>query len=732
MPQDPQESIRQILRKYLNQPVPLRVRISKAYRIGIIITAMIMPLFPLAYAAAITAVGGWALRDIPERIDWFNTTYGLLGIPLWALTLVACIALIILMIKPFLCGHPRQKDSIILEKETEPVLESFIRSICNNVNAPFPEEIILTENADCRMEIKPGLFSIFRTHTRLYLGLPVFAALSLSDVTGLLTRKIGLYSRGSALRLRLIILIIDRWLERTSKCKDSWDMRLEAKAKKAKGLRKINIWITQLCIWICRRLIWLLRTIGQWTSFPVMRHRTYDADEYACHTIGTDHYITLLDREACLAKAREKTIAYYRKNHNSGTLPSDYPAMVQFHYERLSITEKKEALNAAARKRSHPSRKVRLKRMKQAPSDGFFSSNKPAKELFINLEEVSEELTQYSLQSILGKPPGPVSLKPNRNLLALDLQREASLRFVESFLGSSFNFTIRWTLDKRSASNLSLRRDDTQFFDLEEWKEMLKEEVEKAQQDLNHNIPVIDMEITRVWQFQALLDVRWNDYAQTLNDNKPVTEEALQKKLHDLEEQRLQKVRSLFNLQRTLSLFLNELAREYIRRKVPQQRKDHFRNLWYILVAQNNQGDFYRKCRHKQSALQWLIHRLHEMEEKELPFEIGYPLRYARGLEKDLEELTIHFGGLIYPFDNSKTTVRAYLTERPENNEDEINGIYHYAESCLNRFFTLYNRVAASMLQASFDDPYPPTPEGKDTPPPPPTPSAPNRPKLKL
>jgi len=732
MSQDPQDAVRKAIGTQLKKTLPIRVRLSNAYRLGIVLTAALMPLIPLLYAAGIVGLGALLILEVGENLPVYQSLYGHLALPLWIITLVLGVAILILLLKPFLTRYPKPKGQVVLDKGSEPVLENLISSICEMVNAPVPEEIVLTLKPECRMELVPGIFSMFRTRTRLYIGLPMFACLNLEEITGVLTRRIGLFTRGSALRLRLLILVILRWFERATRDKDNWDLRLEKKSKQSSGLRKLNIWITRTCIWLSRRVLWILMIIGQWISFPVMRHRVYDADDYACRIIGTKDYKDILQGKALLKFSHDKALHYYRENQSTGTLPADFANMVKYFYDRLSSQEKQQAEAATAKRRTHPSRKMRFRHMENEAHEGFFNSQLPAATLFINLEEVSEELTQIQLSGILGMTPGPVVLKPNSQLLALDLQREASLRFVEKFLGASFNFTVHWNLDKRSASNLSLRRDDTHFIDLSEWKDMLRQEVEKAQVIMGADIPALDMEITKVQQYRTLLEVKWDAFARSLNNDKPVSEDLLQSRLKELENQRNALISKLQPLQQTGSQFLNEMAREFVKRKVPQQRKEEYRNLWYILVAQNNLGPLYRRCRQKQSALHTLIQRIHQMEEQNISFEIGYPLRFARGLEKDLEELTIYFGGLPYPFEGTSSTVRAYLTEKPDTQEEEIVRIYRFSESCLNRFFTLYNRVAGTMLQACFEDPYPPIPDDNDEDEPSSPPSAPQKPKLKL
>ncbi len=700
---DPQQAIKDALKSELHNHIPQHVRLSILYKTCISLTAISVLLLPLIYILSILAAGYATLLHAAQIPQFVNNPSSWIEYTLWLIILGFGISVFILMLKPFLAPQLKETGRVLLDKGSEPVLENYIEALCKQTRTPYPHEIYLTNDAEIRVKILPGFNSIFKTKLRLYLGLPLFAQLPANELTGILAMKLGLYSRGSSLRLRLLILIINQWLKRVSVTNDSWDTRLNKSLLTLSNFKKANTYLTKTLIWIIRRLLWVLMIIGKSIAYPIMRHRVYDADSYATHIIGKDTFNSLFESKSLIQAAKKKADKYITDNFATGVLPNNQPKMVSYFHERLKEDEKNEAIQNIDELTQHPALKRRLHKIRKQEAQGNFKCTLPAAQLFINLNEVSEEITEFYYRETFKIKSNEVSLKANKQIFALDLERENSLRFLENYLGSSFNFTINWDFRKSSVSNLSLQHSDTHFLDLTSLQTELKEQIDEAQKKQMLEIQIIDTQLTPLLQARTLLLIKWDKVAKKWNPEN-LDEQEIEDQIEILENKRTMVIDTLESTRQSGSLFFNKLAVEYIKKTMSQRVKNTYRNLWYILVAQTNLADHYRDCRQRLMGLQSVVEVLkHESSDSQLP--LKNPFSFAIELEKDLQELALHFNTLYYPYheQSSTFTVREYLTQKGPAEDDRIIEIYRFSEAFLNRFFVLYNRAAGTLLKQSFD-----------------------------
>ena len=177
-----------------------RVNTSLLYRLGILWTAVLMVLLPLAYLAIIGLIGlavYWHLTHHHVILNGAQGRGSLLVLLIYLAPIAVGCLLILFMIKPLFARPAQERRRRTLTPETEPLLFEFVAKIAKLVGAPRPRRIDIDCDINASASFGQSWWSLLTGRGLvLTIGMPLVAGLSLQQFAGVLAHEFGHFSQG--------------------------------------------------------------------------------------------------------------------------------------------------------------------------------------------------------------------------------------------------------------------------------------------------------------------------------------------------------------------------------------------------------------------------------------------------------------------------------------------------------------------------------------------------------
>lgn len=245
-------------------------RMSGAYRIGLLITAVAMLLLPLLYLALIAATGAgiwWHLTEnswlLEKSSQWRTLTY--------ITPAVAGGVLMFFMVKPILARSTTRQEALTIDRASQPILFTLIDDICRQVGAAAPRRV----DVNCAVNASAGFMrsplNPFHNNLVLTIGLPLVTGLSARQLAGVLAHEFGHFAQSGGMRLTGIVRGVNGWFTRVVYERDAWDEKLERWSKDLSWQASIVLGIARAAVWVSRRVLWGLMYVGHAISCFMLR-----------------------------------------------------------------------------------------------------------------------------------------------------------------------------------------------------------------------------------------------------------------------------------------------------------------------------------------------------------------------------------------------------------------------------------------------------------------------------
>ena len=269
------------------------VKSPLAYRLGILLVAVVMILLPLLYLAIIALVGYGVYYHALEHTTILTMGRGrgrfvaLLGYV--APILVGGIS-VVFMFKPLFSRPSKQVKRVSLSRDRESLLFAFVERICGAVGAPSPRRIDVDCEVNASASFRRGLISFLGNDLVLTVGMPLVAGMNLRQFAGVLGHEFGHFAQGAGMRLSYVIRSISFWFTRVVYERDAWDQQLVDWSNEFDLRVGWILYLARGFVWLTRRILWCLMMIGHIVSGILLRQMEFDADRHEAQLTGSDTF----------------------------------------------------------------------------------------------------------------------------------------------------------------------------------------------------------------------------------------------------------------------------------------------------------------------------------------------------------------------------------------------------------------------------------------------------------
>lgn len=419
----------QALFQSLHAEVP-RVHLSVGYRLGLLITALVMLVMPLIYAGMVALVCYGLYLHITHDFEALSRLHEPRAfLVLYILPIIAGVVLLLFMIKPVVTRKTRTSIPLNLRREDEPVLFEFVHRPCRALGAPTPSRIDVMLDVNASAGFRKGFVSMLRRDLVLSIGLPLAAGLDVRQFSGILAHELGHFSQGSAMRLNYVIRSINIWFARAVYGRDKWDYQLRAISRRGNHyLIQGGAMLIRAMVTFTRGILWCLMHIGTAASAAMSRQMEFDADRYQCRVAGSRGFGENFERLAYMSYAVNLATSDLAKAWRERRLCDDLIALIREHDTQMPAQVRQEVLQGVSKRKarwfdSHPSDARRIASAAKEPAKGLIQIEAPATVLFKDFSELSRIATMLYYKSVIGPAFKPQRLVKTETLVQSNTQQ---------------------------------------------------------------------------------------------------------------------------------------------------------------------------------------------------------------------------------------------------------------------------------------------------------------------
>jgi Zn-dependent protease with chaperone function len=416
------------------------VRAGLAYRIGLLLGALVMLLLPLIYMALVGVVVYAVYWHTVHDISIFETGGASRGKLLAYLgpILIGGI-LIVFMIKPLFARKRRKTHPLSLSRIEEPRLFAFVDRLCQVVGAPTPRRIDVDTAVNASASFEEGIVGFLRRDLVLTIGLPLVAGLSLRQLTGVLAHEFGHFAQGTGMRLTYLIRRINGWFARVVYERDSWDDWLTEQAQEGGNwLAALIVALARFFIWLTRWVLWALMLAAHFVSSFMLRQMEFDADRYEARVAGSETFVQTAEKLVALNAAADAAFSDLSSAWQERRLCDDLPALIRWR-EADMPQDVRSTVTKHTRARptgwfdTHPSDADRIASARRENTPGVFLLDAPASALFHDFKDLSRRATVAFYHQQLEGIVKPENLMTTDSLVAERGRKRQNLQALKRY-----------------------------------------------------------------------------------------------------------------------------------------------------------------------------------------------------------------------------------------------------------------------------------------------------------
>jgi Zn-dependent protease with chaperone function len=372
-----------------------RLPITRQYKAGLCVVAIVMLLLPVLYLA-LTYCVGWAV--------WYHMTanakmmeHGYLhSVILYLAPLFAGGLLVLFMLKPFVFNIWGGEKNVELRRRDAPEFHAFAENIAAALGVPAPKKIFIDMDANAGARFERRLLGLL-SEPVLIVGLPLILTLNVREMSGVIAHEICHLSQKTAMRLIWIIRTVNYWFAYAVYAPGQVEEVLGWASEI--GPLSLIFYTAKFMVWIVRSILRGLLIFGYSVSGFMLRQMELDADRYAARIAGSTTAEKVLPRMDPLGVAipflsRDLDVAFHAQ-----LMPQDVsPLFLANHRHVLAAGPRAlagvEWGGLQKYLSTHPTHAERAENAHRENSDGIVSDERPVVDIFENFENVSKKFTQ--------------------------------------------------------------------------------------------------------------------------------------------------------------------------------------------------------------------------------------------------------------------------------------------------------------------------------------------------
>jgi len=429
------------------------VRRSALYQVSLFLVAGAMLLIPVIYLGIIAGAGYltyWhAVNDLQHFADWSGSGRGRFGARNHVFAFVigylgpilGGVLVVVSMMKPIVVPRASERDGLLVDAASEPVVYAFITRMCEVMGAPAPTRIEVDGSINASAGTRGGLFgAIFSRQLVLTVGLPLVTGMSLAQLGGVIAHELGHFCQGAGMRASYLIHSVQAWLLQAVYGRDRFDWFLADAAENSGGVVTLVVMLARLCVLIARAVLWVLLMLSHLLTMNMARQMEHDADRHESRFVGSKVFEEVSVRLAELSEAEDAAVGEVRDFYRQKKLPDDLPALIADCAGRLSGDAKDRVRKQIDAERSsffstHPATRERVARAKRRDEPGVFAISRPARVLFKDIRPLCIKATRRVYREKLGGDALTVASTSTADLLRVNAKHTARIGEIGRFLG---------------------------------------------------------------------------------------------------------------------------------------------------------------------------------------------------------------------------------------------------------------------------------------------------------
>jgi Zn-dependent protease with chaperone function/predicted nucleic-acid-binding protein len=271
-------------------PVGL-TQVSGAYKRQVLYVMAAIVLFLCLYAAMIAGAGFLVYGAFIYPMGSINKFTILLKLG----SIAASVMLLAFLLKFLLTRHNTDNNPLYLEitEQEHPRLFAFIRQLCQETQAPFPNRIFVSHEINAAVFYNSTLLSLFLpVKKNLLIGLGFVNSVNLSEFKAVLAHEFGHFSQKS-MKLGSHIYIANRIIYEMVYGRNQWDDWFEK--WKASDIRlSFFAWLLMPIVWTIRKGMSLIYQVINLIHASLSRQMEFNADLVAVSVTGSNAIVNAL------------------------------------------------------------------------------------------------------------------------------------------------------------------------------------------------------------------------------------------------------------------------------------------------------------------------------------------------------------------------------------------------------------------------------------------------------
>ncbi len=383
---------------------------SPLHTFGWALTAAGMTFLFFIYFFLILFMASETLAHIFDNTILLSNEYGIMGFLVYFILSFVGIIVILAMLKPIF-GRPISKpSSVILARNKEQTLYTFVDKLCQSIGSKKPSSIEVDCSGLTTVGFKQGIIGLLEDQLTLVIGLPIVSEMTTTEFTSLLAHEFGHFINKSGMRLYHIITSVQKWFFRRIYEEDKIDQKLAVLSMTSEGfIRWIVLPIANLSVGLSRLILTAFMFLGTAVSKFYTRQMEFSADKCAARIAGPEAFESSLSKLQLIDIASKKALSQLKMQSNpeDNSLPNDFVLLVSVNMKQKpaeNILKAKVAALKILRKlpEKNPTDRERVENVKILPAKAAAQPDTAASALLTNFKEICKVSSVRFYREVLG------------------------------------------------------------------------------------------------------------------------------------------------------------------------------------------------------------------------------------------------------------------------------------------------------------------------------------------
>lgn len=250
---------------------------------------------------------------------------------------VCLMVLSVFMLKSLIWFKKRSKNPYReVKPEEEPELVSFIHQVADEIGAPKPKKIYLSDRVNASVSYDLSLLNIlFPSKKNLEIGLGLVNVMNLTEFKAILAHEFGHFAQRSML-LGRYVYVAQQIAERIIYKRDALDKGLSLFSSIDIRISWIG-WILQIIVWAIRSFISVIFGIVAVSELALSREMEYQADKVAVSVTGSDPLIFGLHKLQAADQGYQASIGILEKLLRDKKTVENLFVLQKYYIEQMRI-----------------------------------------------------------------------------------------------------------------------------------------------------------------------------------------------------------------------------------------------------------------------------------------------------------------------------------------------------------------------------------------------------------